>query len=110
MELLKKTWAGPAQPTRLTMQASNATEVRPFIVLPFGSSCGISAVKGQNKVNKAKSDIGPVSGQAALLSLRTLVLRPWRIWLEIKDQATNTNSESGQRIFQRYDRSPREQA
>ena len=110
MELLKKTWAGPAQPTRPIMQASNATEVRPFIVLPFGSPRRISAANGQNNVNKVKSGIRPISGQVAVLALGSLVLRPWRIWLEIKDQATNTNSESSQRIFQRYDRSHREQA
>jgi hypothetical protein len=53
MELLKRTSAGPAQPARLTMQARSATEVRSFIVLPFGSPHGISAAKGQNKVNEA---------------------------------------------------------
>jgi hypothetical protein len=35
------------------MQARSATEVRPFIVLPFGSPRDISAAKGQNQVNEA---------------------------------------------------------
>jgi hypothetical protein len=55
MELLKRTSAGPAQPARLTMQARSATEVRPFIVLPFGSPHDISAAKGQNQVNEANA-------------------------------------------------------
>jgi hypothetical protein len=46
---------GPAQPTRLIMETSNATEGS-FIVLPFGlvSPHRISAAKGQNKVNEAR--------------------------------------------------------
>jgi len=36
------------------MQARSATEVRPFIVLPFGSPRDISAAKGQNQVNNLR--------------------------------------------------------
>src|SRR5262245_66098824 len=55
MGFLKRSSAGPAQPTRPIMEASNATE-GPFIVLPFGqvSPHHISAPKGQDEVNEAK--------------------------------------------------------
>src|SRR5215813_11692737 len=55
MEFLKRSSAGPAQPTRPIVEASNATE-GPFIVLPFGqvSPHRISAAKGQDEVNEAK--------------------------------------------------------
>src|SRR5262245_15736585 len=55
MEFLKRSSAGPAQPTRPIMEASNATE-GPFIVLPVGqvSPHRISAAKGQDGVNEAK--------------------------------------------------------
>src|SRR5262245_56121962 len=55
MEFLKRSSAGPAQPTRPIVEASNPTE-GPFIVLPFGqvSPHRISAAKGQDEVNEAK--------------------------------------------------------
>src|SRR4029450_598370 len=55
IEFLKRSSAGPAQPTRPIMATTNATE-GPFIVLPFGqvSPHRISAAKGQDEVNEAK--------------------------------------------------------
>src|SRR5262245_27209517 len=54
MEFLKRSSAGPAQPTKPIVDATNATE-GPFIVLPFGqvSPPRISAAKGQDEVNEA---------------------------------------------------------
>jgi hypothetical protein len=55
MALLKRSSPWPAQPTRLIIKTSNATEW-PFIVLPCDpvSPHRISPAKGQHKVNEAR--------------------------------------------------------